>query len=137
MLVWALAPLSVFAQFENDHTAKPEPSNEEKLKDEVYTVVEEAPEFPGGREALMTYLQKNILYPADAREKGIQGKVFLAFVVDVTGQVKDVRVVRSVDPSLDKEALRVVKAMPLWTPGKQGGRPVATMFNLPINFKLN
>lgn len=138
-LLWlALAPLSVFAQLDDDNTVKPYPSDEkEKPKNEVYTFVEEMPEFPGGQAALMTYLQKNISYPADAREKGIQGKVFLSFVVDATGQVKDVKVIRSVDPSLDKEALRVVKAMPLWKPGKQGGKPVSTMFNLPINFKLN
>lgn len=139
LLFLALAPSALFAQFEDDHTAKPNPpALDEKPGNEVevYTVVEEMPEFPGGQAALMVYLQKNITYPAGARELGIQGKVFLSFVVDATGKVKDVKVVRGVDPSLDQEALRVVKAMPLWKPGKQSGRPVATMFNLPVNFKL-
>lgn len=133
-LLLAMAPLSTFAQASKESpVGGPET---EKPKGQVYTFVEQMPEFPGGQSALLAYLQKNIRYPNDAREQGIQGKVFLSFVVDEAGRVKDVDVKKGVHPSLDKEALRVVKAMPLWKPGKHEGKPVAVRFTLPISFKL-
>lgn len=104
----------------------------------VYTVVEQMPEFPGGMRALMTYLSQSIKYPAQALDDGIEGKVILRFVVDAEGQVGDVKVMRGVAgaPSLEREAVRVVKRMPKWKPGQQGGKTVATYFTLPVMFKM-
>jgi TonB family protein len=105
-------------------------------QEEVYTVVEQMPEFPGGETALPAYLGKEIKYPDEAIKKGIQGKVFVTFVVGSDGTVKNAKVVRGVDPMLDAEALRVINTMPKWTPGKQSGKDVAVQFTIPINFKL-
>jgi TonB family protein len=105
-------------------------------QEEVFTVVEQMPVFPGGETALPAYLGKEIKYPADAAQKGIQGKVYVTFVVGKDGSVTNVKIVRGVDPMLDAEALRVVKAMPKWTPGKQSGKDVAVQYTVPINFKL-
>jgi len=105
-------------------------------QEEVYNVVEQMPEFPGGETALPAFLGKEVKYPAEAAKKGIQGKVFVTFVVAKDGSVTNAKVVRGVDPMLDAEALRVVKAMPKWTPGKQSGKDVAVQFTVPINFKL-
>ena len=102
----------------------------------VFDVVEQMPQFPGGDAALMEYISKNIKYPVIAEENGIQGRVVCQFVVERDGSVSDVRVVRSVDPALDKEAIRVIKAMPKWTPGRQNGAPVRTKFTLPVTFRL-
>ncbi len=103
---------------------------------EIFLVVEEQPEFPGGMTKLMEYLRNNIKYPQIAKENGIQGKVFVSFVVDPNGKVTRIKVVRGVDPALDAEAIRVVENMPPWKPGKQRGKPVYVQYNLPINFQL-
>ena len=103
---------------------------------EVYDMVTESPEFPGGPKAMMEYLKTNMRYPQIAKENGIQGRVILQFVVDETGKVRDPKILRSVDPALDAEALRLVEAMPLWTPGKQDGKAVAVRFTVPVSFKL-
>lgn len=105
-------------------------------KDEVYTEVEEMPEFPGGIDALKQWLVSNVRYPKVAHDQGIQGKVFVSFVVTSTGSVTDAKILRGVDPSLDQEALRVANSMPLWKPGKQGGKVVSVQFTIPINFVL-
>jgi TonB family protein len=105
-------------------------------KDQVFNVVEEMPEFPGGESALRKYIGSVVDYPASAKEKGIQGKVYISFVVSSDGTVKDARVVRGVDPALDKEALRVVNSLPRWFPGKQKGLPVSVAYTVPINFVL-
>ena len=110
--------------------------DEDTGEDEVFTVVEENPEFPGGMKGLANWLRKNIKYPTIARENGIQGAVTVRFVVWKDGTIKDVQLMRGVDASLDKEAIRLVKAMPKWKPGKQRGRNVSTSFFLPITFKL-
>lgn len=102
----------------------------------VFDVVDEMPQFPGGTEALMTYLNDNVKYPAEAVAKKKQGRVVVAFVVDKTGHVCEPKVVRGVDPQLDQEALRVVSKMPDWTPGKQKGEAVNVRFNVPISFRL-
>ena len=104
----------------------------------VYTVVERMPEFPGGSGAMMLYLSKHIEYPDEALDAGMAGKVFLRFVVDKEGQVKDVKVLRGVAgaPSLEREAVRVVKGMPKWSPGVQNGKAVATQYTLPVYFKM-
>lgn len=105
---------------------------------EIFTVVEEMPEFPGGAMEMMKYIQKNVQYPAMAREAGISGKCFLKFVVSGDGAISDVTILKGVAgcPDCDKEAMRVVKSMPKWKAGKQNGRAVSVFFNLPINFTI-
>ena len=102
----------------------------------VFDVVEQMPQFKGGDAALMEYLNKNIKYPVIAEENGIQGRVVTTFVVERDGSITDVKVIKSVDPSLDKEAVRVVKSMPKWNPGKQNGSAVRVKFTLPVTFRL-
>ena len=114
--------------------AQPEPPKEEETK--VFDVVEQMPSFPGGQSALLQYLSSNIKYPVVAEENGIQGRVIVTFVVEKDGSITDVRVVKSVDPSLDKEAQRVVKSMPKWIPGKQNGAPVRVKYTVPVTFRL-
>ena len=104
---------------------------------EIFQVVEEQPMFPGGMQELMKFLQTNIRYPKEAQERGIQGRVVVQFVVNKDGSICDEHVVRSVDPQLDAEALRVVRSMPNWTPGKQRGEAVRVRFTIPVSFKLN
>ena len=114
----------------------PEVVEEEVTEQEVFTIVEEMPDFPGGVAKLSEYLQKNIKYPQMARESGIQGRVFVNFVVEPDGSVSHVNVMRSLGGGCDEEAMRVVKAMPKWKPGKQRGKPVRVSYILPVNFKL-
>lgn len=102
----------------------------------VYTVVEQEPAFPGGNDALLAYVSKNIRYPESAKEMDIQGKVVLRFVVLENGSVGDVQVIQSLDHACDREAIRVVKSLPRFTPGKQQGKPVKTYFTLPVRFSL-
>jgi protein TonB len=102
----------------------------------VFFIVEEMPEFPGGQEALTRYLGTSVKYPPIAQENGIQGRVFVTFVVSAKGVVEQVKIARGVDPNLDKEALRVVQNMPTWKPGKQRGKPVKVSYTVPINFVL-
>lgn len=102
----------------------------------IFEVVEQMPEFPGGTAALMQYLNKNIKYPVIAQEQGTQGRVIVQFVVNKDGSIVDAQVVRSVDPYLDKEAIRVINTMPKWTPGKQRGKPVRVKFTVPVAFRL-
>jgi protein TonB len=102
----------------------------------VFLVVEEMPQFPGGDASLFKYLHDNIKYPPIARENGIQGKVYVTFVVNETGKITDAKVIRGIGGGCDEEALRVVRAMPDWKIGKQNGRPVKVQYNLPINFTL-
>ena len=111
-----------------------QPKHEEENK--VFDIVEEMPSFPGGMAALNKYLHDNVHYPVVAQENGVQGRVTISFVVEKDGSVTDVKVAKSVDPSLDKEALRVVKSMPRWTPGKQNGATVRVKYNVPVNFRL-
>jgi len=101
-----------------------------------YAVVEQMPEFPGGEAALQRYLKNSVKYPNIAMENGIQGKVYVGFVVERNGSISNVRIARGVDASLDKEAMRVVRLMPKWIPGKQNGEPVRVSFTAPINFVL-
>ena len=110
---------------------------EEEEEEVVFMVVESMPEFPGGQQALFKYLSENIKYPVIAQENGIQGKVVCQFTVNKDGSIVDIEVVRSGgDPSLDKEAVRVIKTMPKWKPGKQRGKPVRVKFTVPVSFKL-
>ncbi len=110
---------------------------EEEEEEVVFVVVESMPEFPGGQQALFKYLSENVKYPMIAQENGIQGRVICQFVVNKDGSIVDVEVVRSGgDPSLDKEAIRVIKSMPKWKPGKQRGKAVRVKYTVPVNFKL-
>ena len=101
-----------------------------------YSVVEQMPEFPGGETALRKYLSNSVKYPRIATENGVQGKVYVNFVVDKNGGISNVKVVRGVDSALDNEAVRVIKAMPKWIPGKQNGETVRVSYTVPINFVL-
>ena len=109
-----------------------------ETKDEIFTVVEQMPGFLGGDAELMKFIQKNIIYPAVEKEAGISGTAYITFVVDKDGKIQDVKILKGVSggPNCDKEAMRVVKSMPPWKPGKQNGRPVSVQFNLPIHFVL-
>jgi protein TonB len=113
----------------------PKPKQEE-VTDEIFVVVENQPEFPGGNTAMMKFLSENIKYPVIAQENGIQGRVICNFVVERDGSITDVQVVRGVDPSLDREAMRVINEMPRWKPGKQRGQAVRVRFTLPVVFRL-
>lgn len=113
--------------------AQPEPKPE---VEKVFDVVEQMPSFPGGPSALMEWLSNNVKYPVVAQENGVQGRVVVSFVVERDGSITDVKVVRGVDPSLDKEASRVVRAMPRWIPGKQNGSAVRVKYNVPVAFRL-
>lgn len=104
--------------------------------EKVYEFVEEMASFPGGPASMNQWLSQNIRYPAAAQKNNIHGRVTVTFIVEKDGSISNIEVVRSVDPSLDKEATRVVKAMPKWNPGKQDGKPVRSKFTLPVNFKL-
>ena len=109
---------------------------EEAPKAEIFTVVEEAPSYPGGEEARVKFIMASIVYPQAAKEAGIQGTVFVTFVVEADGSITDVRILRGIGGGCDEEAIRVVKAMPKWAPGKQRGRAVRVQFNMPIKFIL-
>lgn len=104
---------------------------------QIFQVVEKMPQYPGGEAALMKYISETVKYPASAAEKNIQGRVIVRFVVNTDGKIEQTEVIRSVDPAIDKEAVRVVNAMPQWIAGEQGGKKVSVYFTLPINFKLD
>lgn len=114
----------------------PPPAPKEEVTNKVFDVVEVMPSFPGGQGALMSYLSSHVKYPVVAQENGVQGRVTVSFVVERDGSITDVHVVRSVDPSLDREAARVISSMPNWQPGKQNGSAVRVKFNVPVQFKL-
>ena len=110
---------------------------EEEVSDaHIFEIVEIMPEFPGGQAALMAFLSKNIQYPVIAIENGLSGRVTIGFVVNSDGSIVDVTVARGLDPSLDREAVRVVNSMPKWTPGQQRGKPVRVKFTVPVTFRL-
>ncbi len=110
--------------------------DEEVEEAQIFTVVESMPSFPGGDKARIRFLNENIEYPTMARESGIQGRVYVTFVVERNGMVTDVKILRGIGGGCDEEAKRVVKAMPKWIPGKQRGKPVRVQFTLPIKFTL-
>ena len=108
----------------------------EEETNKVFDVVEQMPQFPGGQSALFDYLSSHIKYPVVAEENGVQGRVIVTFVVERDGSITDTKVAKSVDPSLDREAMRVVRTMPNWIPGKQNGSAVRVKYNVPVSFKL-
>lgn len=113
-----------------------EDDSDDDGSNEVFAIVEEMPQFPGGDMALLKYISDHMDYPTIAVENGIQGKVYVYFVIDENGNVTNASIARGVDPSLDKEALRVINSLPKWRPGKQRGKPVKVSYNVPINFQL-
>lgn len=110
---------------------------EEEDRTPIFTVVEEMPSFPGGEESRLKFLSDNILYPQVAKESGISGTVYVGFVVDSRGKVTEAKILRGIGGGCDEEALRVIKLMPSWHPGKQAGKPVRVQFTMPIRFTLN
>ncbi|NDV69723.1 energy transducer TonB [Dysgonomonas sp. 25] len=109
---------------------------QEKPQEKPFTTVEQMPTFPGGEGEMNKFIRNNLKYPISAQENSIQGRVTVRFVVTASGEISDVRVLKGIDPACDREAVRVVKSMPKWIPGKQNGRQVAVYFTLPIVFKL-
>ena len=138
----AVGALNVVGNDENGEVLKAkeviatEPVKPKEEENKVFDVVEQMPSYPGGMSALMQYLSSNIKYPVIAEENGIQGRVICTFVVERDGSITDVRIAKSVDPSLDKEAMRVVSKMPRWIPGKQNGSAVRVKYTLPVTFRL-
>lgn len=121
---------------ENTVVEAPVQREEEVEEEQIFTIVEEQPSFPGGVEEMYKYLGKAVKYPEMAKDAGISGTVYVTFEVDKEGNIKDVKVLRGIGGGCDEEAIRVVKAMPKWKPGKQRGKPVRVQFNLPIKFTL-
>ena len=114
----------------------PEVVEEEVVEQEIFQIVEEMPAFPGGEAKLMEYVGKNIKYPQIARETGIQGRVFVGFVVEPDGSVSNVKILRGIGGGCDEEAMRVIKSLPKWKPGKQRGKAVRVSYQIPVFFKL-
>ena len=140
-IMLALLPLMMVAQVKGDDepvapVEEPAAIGDTEKAREVFVIVEEMPEFPGGQQALMKFMTSNLRYPEIAKEEEIQGTVFVTFVVQEDGSLREVKVLRGVHPELDREALRVVKSMPNWRPGKNGGKVCCVQYNLPVNFVL-
>ena len=141
----ALKESSITTELQNPQKKQEQPVKTEMkftppvivIDSKVFEVVEKMPEYPGGQDALMTFLAQNIKYPAAAAENNIQGRVIVKFVVNKEGKVEQAEILRGVDPAIDKEALRVVNTMPQWIPGEQLGKKVSVYFVLPISFKLD
>lgn len=127
---------TVIQDYQPDFTDELEEEDEMEEEEPIFIIVESMPMFPGGEEARLKYLNENVKYPLMAKEAGIQGKVFLEFVVEKDGSVTGVKVIRGIGGGCDEEALRVVEDMPRWIPGKQRGVPVRVRFNMPIRFVL-
>ncbi|MBL7964097.1 MAG: energy transducer TonB [Flavobacteriales bacterium] len=132
-------PVRIEERMEGEGTINVEPEPEAPAPEagqSVFTIVEKMPEFPGGQEALMKYLSSRIEYPEEAMRENIEGAVFISFIVEQDGRISNVKSLRGLGGGLTEEAIRVVKGMPNWLPGKQRGAPVRVQYNLPIRFKL-
>lgn len=112
-------------------------AKEETETDKVYQVVEKMPEFPGGKQRLLNWMKENIQYPVEAQKEGIQGRVIITFVINKSGKAVEPLIIQSVDPLLDKEAIRLINSMPKWKAGEEKGEPVRVKFTMPINFRLS
>jgi len=130
-----LLTMSAFGLMESSESIA-DKTKSEKIQGKVYDKVEQMPEFPGGQTELVNFLMSTVKYPEESMKNGIQGKVFVSFVVSKKGSVLNTKIERGVDPLLDAEALRVVNSMPKWTPGMEKGKKVAVQFTLPISFRL-
>ncbi|MFO7873864.1 MAG: energy transducer TonB [Bacteroidales bacterium] len=131
------ADADVFTEVQEYEPIEIQQEEEEEEEDEIFMVVEDQPQFPGGEEARQRFLEENLRYPQMAREAGIQGTVFVTFVVEPDGSVSNVEILRGIGGGCDEEAIRVVKQMPKWEPGRQRGQAVRVQFNMPIRFRLN
>lgn len=132
-------PVRIEERMEGEGTINVEPEPEAPAPEagqSVFTIVEKMPEFPGGQQALMKYVGSKIRYPEEAMENSIQGTVFVTFVVEPDGRITGVRILRGIGHGCDEEAMRVVKSMPNWTPGKQLGKAVRVQYNLPVRFTM-
>ncbi len=109
---------------------------EAKVEEEVFVVVEEQAEFPGGLDSMYAFIQKNLKYPELAKEKGIEGRVFVSFIIEKDGSISNVKILRGIGGGCDEAVVEMIKNMPKWKPAKQRGKPVRCQFNLPINFEL-
>ena len=136
ILFIALLSFGFMANAMAQHFDEGEEVIEQSESDKVFEVAEKMPSFPGGQDALFDFIEKNIKYPKVAEDNGIQGRVILTFIVKKDGSLSDVRVAKSVDPSLDKEAVRIIKSMPKWNPGIHRGRYVNVKFTVPVTFRL-
>ena len=131
-LLTTLSVLAILFTVNTTATAQ----NKKTSNDKVFEKVEDMPEFPGGEQAMMDFVSKNVVYPKEAQEKGISGRVMVNFIVEKDGSVNEVKIVRGIGGGCDEEAVRVVKAMPKWKPGKEKGKPVRVSYIMPIFFKL-
>ncbi len=127
--------VAVFAQKKSE-AIPPTVAASEESEDRIYSSVEQMPEFPGGQDALLKFLSTNIQYPATARKAGIEGRVVSRFVVGTDGTIEDIRIQRGLNPECDAEVIRIIKAMPQWTPAKQNGKMVKVYYTLPVSFRL-
>jgi TonB family protein len=118
-------------------TENPKEAKDKIETDKVYQVVEKMPEFPGGKQRLLNWMKENIQYPVEAQKEGIQGRVIITFVINKSGKAVEPLIIQSVDPLLDKEAIRLINSMPKWKPGEEKGEPVRVKFTMPINFRLS
>lgn len=131
------ADADVFTEVQEYEPIQINREDEEEEEEEIFMVVEDQPQFPGGEEARQRFLEENLRYPQMAREAGIQGTVFVTFVVEPDGSVTNVEILRGIGGGCDEEAIRVVRQMPSWEPGRQRGQAVRVQFNMPIRFRLN
>lgn len=125
------------AQIEVIETVEPHVERVGEPSDVTFTIVEQMPRFPGGEEELFKFIGGNIKYPEEAKEAGMEGVVYVTFVVEKDGTIGEARVLRGIGGGCDEEAVRVIRAMPAWEPGMQRGKPVRVQYNLPIRYKLN
>ncbi len=131
-LLTTLSVLAILFTVNTTATAQ----NKKTSNDKVFEKVEDMPEFPGGEQAMMDFVAKNVQYPKEAMEKGISGRVLVGFIVEKDGSISETEVVKGIGGGCDEEAVRVVKAMPKWKPGKEKGKPVRVSYMMPIFFKL-
>ncbi|MBQ21754.1 MAG: hypothetical protein CMD31_13450 [Flavobacteriales bacterium] len=134
MLLTFVGSISFAQEIEKE---EPFTIEEEKIDTDVFVIVEQMPEFPGGQDSLYKFLGANIVYPNKAKKDGVEGKVYINFTIEKDGSINEVKVLRGVHPLLDEEAVRVVESFPKWKPGKQKGKTVRVSYNLPLNFVLN
>lgn len=131
LLILALLFTYVMVNAQSNTGTKEKTSNEK-----IYDVVEMPPSFPGGQAALLAWIASHVNYPQKAMESRIEGRIIVGFVIECDGSVSQAKIIRSVDPLLDDEAIRVVMGMPKWTPGRQNGKNVRVKYNVPVNFRL-
>lgn len=136
VLFLALCAGFISLQAQTDNTKSNSNYREVTIDDDIFVVVENPAEFPGGQEALFQYIVNNIQYPEQAKKENISGRVFVSFIVEKDGSISNAEVIRGIGGGCDEEALRVVRNMPRWNPGTQRGKPVRFQYTLPLNFKM-